>query len=242
MRPEEYNTLRECETSHWWYTVLHRLVLTELRRSIPAGAEVLDAGCGTGGMLSQLRQWHATGIDISHSALDHCRQRGQANVAQGSVNSLPFADESFACVLALDVLYHSDVDESLALAELVRVLKPEGTLILNLAAFELLRGSHDAAVHGRRRYRANRVRTLLEANGLQLRVCHYWNAWLFLPLLIKRKLWSSDRSDTTMPGPFINNILSLAGRLDANFCRTLRVPFGTSLFAVASKPRRLIGQ
>jgi SAM-dependent methyltransferase len=237
MKPLEYETMRTCEDRHWWYAVLRDLVCTELRRRVPVGEAVLDAGCGTGGMMARLNLWDKTGIDFSPIAIQHCRNRGLPNVRRASVNALPFADESFAAVLCLDVLYHEAVEPERASGELLRVLRPGGVLIFNHAAFETLRGTHDAAVSGKRRYRADQVHESLRRHGMAMDVMHYWNAWLFLPLMLHRRFAVSTVSDMAMPAKWFNAVLASAGRVDAWLCRALRVPFGSSLFVVAHKPR-----
>ncbi len=235
MRLAEYDTLRASDVHHWWYAVLRSLV----DKRLPSQGRLLDAGCGTGGMLEFLRdKISATGIDISAQAVAHCHQRGLHTVELGRVEALPFADETFDVVLSLDVLYHAGVNETRALAEMRRVLRPQGLLLLNLPAFASLRGSHDVAVAGARRYTAGRLRSLLEASSFTVESIQYWNAWLFFPLLLWRqisRLKSSRTSDLHLTPLWMNTILTHMGRLDARLCRGLHIPFGSSLFAVACK-------
>lgn len=246
MHAPEYDTLRAVEDRHWWYAVLRSLVLCALAGRLPPRGHLLDAGCGTGGMLDflrgRIRHLDVEGIDVSAQAVGHCQRRGLSTIREGSVHELPFDDGDFDAVLSLDVLYHAEVDEERALAEMSRVLRPGGLLVLNLPAFECLRGSHDAAVCGVRRYMAYHVRSLLEHHSLRVEMIHYWNAWLFLPLLIWRR-WSrlglkpemEPASDVKLPPAWLNRSLKTAGRLDACLCRVLRLPFGSSVFAVAKK-------
>ncbi len=253
MRNREYDIMRTAEDRHWWYKVLHEQVLRELAARLPARARVLDAGCGTGGMLAEIKkhapQWEIRGTDLAQAAIGHCRARGLQGVRQGNVCELPFENESFDAVLSLDVLYHERVDDCKALQEMSRVLRPGGWLVLNVPAFEELRGAHDEAVCGARRYEACQVRPLVERNNLKLQMIHYWNAWLFLPLLAWRR-WSRRPhpgrkggavSDLAMPPGWLNGLMTLAGRTDALACRFLGVPFGTSVFAVVGKPARRLG-
>ncbi len=235
MKPEQYSILRECEDQHWWYVVLRGLVLAEMQGRVPVGTPVLDAGCGTGGMMERLKAWQMEGIDSSELAVRLCEERGLIHVRQGSVNELPYADGSFAAVLCLNVLYHEDVEPPRALAEMMRVLRPGGVFISNHAAFDVLRGGHDASVCGARRYTARRMRTALAAHAVRIETMHYWNAWLFLPLLLRRLLGSRSDSDLKMPPRWLNALLAAAGRIDARLCRLLALPFGSSLFVVATK-------
>jgi SAM-dependent methyltransferase len=241
--------LRHVEDRHWWHTVLRRQVLLALAgASLPPRAQLLDAGCGTGGMLAFLRETCPSldldGIDASELAVRHCQKRGLKQVRHGSVHSLPFANDTFDVVLSLDVLYHSGVEEERTLVELRRVLRPGGLLVLNLPAFECLRGAHDVAVCGARRYNACHVREMLGRHSLAGVSTHYWNAWLFLPLLAWRRMTrlqpgameTAAVSDLILPQAWLNRCLKLIGRLDVTACRVLRVPFGSSVFATARKP------
>jgi SAM-dependent methyltransferase len=246
MQAPEYDTLRAAEDHHWWYAVLHGLVKRSLTGRLPPRGHVLDAGCGTGGMLDFLR-WRircldVEGIDASELAVEHCQKRGLSTVQMGSVERLPFEDGEFDAVLSLDVLYHAGVDEGRALEEMSRVLQPGGLLVVNLPAFECLRGSHDQAVCGARRYKACQVRSLLERHSLAVEMIHYWNAWLFPPLFMWRKWSRMGRrngpqavSDLHLTPGWLNRTLTWAGRLDAWLCRVARVPFGSSVFVVACK-------
>lgn len=248
MLTHEYTTMREVEDTYWWYNTLRRMVVREVQRRAPSdAARLLDAGCGTGGMMERLRQqnekWKIVGLDMSAEAVQHTRERGFDEVTTGSVSALPFADASFDCVLSLDVLYHNDVDQEKALAELARVLAPGGFLVLNLPAFPQLSGRHDAAVRGARRYTTSGVRTLLSKAGFKVETMYYWNAWLFFPVLawrfISRFFHPKDkddtRSDLTPMSQTLNGTLAVMSRADAKLCRVVKMPVGTSVFAVATR-------
>jgi SAM-dependent methyltransferase len=168
--------MREQEDRHWWYRSLHELV----QRRLGAARDVLDAGCGTGGLLAQLGP-RAFGVDISERALEHARGRGLTRVARASVCALPFPDGSFDAALALDVLYHRRVtDEAGALAELARVVRPGGTVIIQAAAHPWLARNHDRTVHGARRHTRRGLGALARAAGLAVVELSYRNT-LALP-------------------------------------------------------------
>lgn len=252
MRAPEYDLMRAVEDRHWWYAVLRSQVLHALAGRLPPRGRLLDAGCGTGGMLEYLKgricDLNVEGVDDADEAVRHCLERGLRMVQLGSVEALPHADAAFDAVLSLDVLYHEGVIEKKALAEMGRVLRPGGLLVLNLPAFEGLRGSHDVAVSGARRYGASQVRKLLEHSSFDVEQIHYWNAWLFLPLLVWRQLsrikaerGAEGESDLRLSPRWMNSLLTGMGRLDAGLCRELRLPFGSSVFAVARKAKRSTG-
>ncbi len=252
MKAPEYDLMRSVEDRHWWYAVLRSLVQHALAGRLPPRGLLLDAGCGTGGMLEflqgQICDLNAAGVDAAEEAVRHCQQRGLSSVQLGSVEALPYAEAAFDAVICLDVLYHAGVCEELALAEMSRVLRPNGLLVLNLPAFDSLRGSHDVAVSGARRYGELQVRTLLEHSNFAVEMIQYWNAWLFLPLLvwrqlsrIKTELGPAGESDLKITPDWMNAMLTGVGKLDAGLCRELRLPFGSSVFAVARKRNRSTG-
>lgn len=248
MLAHEYQTMRNVEDTYWWYSTLRSLVVREAHARLNGNpACLLDAGCGTGGMMARLHQananWSLSGIDLSPDAVQITRERGFADVQTGSVSELPFPDGRFDGVVSLDVLYHDGVDQEKALKEFARVLKPGGFLILNLPAFNVLSGSHDKAVSGARRYTSGDVKRLLPPAGFKVEALHYWNAWLFLPILAWRvasrwlqpKEEEHTKSDLSTLAPPINNTLAAVSGIDARVCRLTGWPFGTSVFTVAVK-------
>lgn len=98
-------------------------------RHIPAGARVLDIGCGDGFVTTPLFRHgiDVTGIDVDETALASV----EAKTIVGSAEALPFADHSFDVVLSFGVLCILDHPDK-ALAEIARVLKPGGTAIIDI--------------------------------------------------------------------------------------------------------------
>lgn len=86
---------------------------------------VLDAGCGEGVLVDEYAErLDIVGLDAHYSS---------ARVRTGSLLDLPFAAESFDRALCLDVLEHLQYEhQARALAELFRVLRPNGELLLSL--------------------------------------------------------------------------------------------------------------
>lgn len=238
MKAQQYSVLRAMEDRHWWYRVLHGQVMHILEANLRRGAELLDAGCGTGGLLARVQgTYRVRGCDRSSLAVRHCHDRGLDQlVIQADVCDLPFSEAEFDAALLLDVLYHREVVVSRALAELRRVLRRSGLLVVNTAAFQCLYGAHDEAVHGARRYRSADLCRVLEEAGFKVLQAHYWNAWLFLPLLLRRRCFQeAEQSDLRMPPRWLNALLTIGTRVDAALCRMLQVPFGSSLMVLAQK-------
>jgi SAM-dependent methyltransferase len=255
MEHEAYTALRAEEETYWWYRGLHRLVVQLLRMHAPQSlvspgeSLILDAGCGTGGMLAALMDHrHRFGIDLSPLALHLARDRSGLRLCRGTVERLPFSEASFDLVLSLDVLYHRAVaSDRAALGEMFRCLKPGGTLLLNLPAYEALRSSHDQAVHTARRYRRRGLRALLEDAGFQVIRLTHWNTLLFpglaLVRLARRRHLHATASRPAPAGdvaplpPMLNRLLLEVLVLEHRILRWTDFPFGLSLVAVARRPQ-----
>ncbi len=236
MEAVEYTRLHELERSHFWYVGLHALLRGALRRW--GGPRVLDAGCGTGGLLLDLPG--AVGVDRSPLALGFCARRGLRRTACADVQRLPFADGAFDAVVSADVLYHRAVsDDGSALAELARVTRPGGVVVLNLPAHRALRGAHDDFVHGARRYARADVAVLAARAGLQPVRLTSWNAALLPAAWVVRRLSRGGpaASDVARPPAPLNAALTAWLRVEAWLALRVGLPCGLSVFAVLRRPR-----
>jgi ubiquinone/menaquinone biosynthesis C-methylase UbiE len=246
MSPEENDIMRSVEDHYWWYQALRSSVAAAIE---PAAADfsLLDAGCGTGGMLNVVRQKfpaaNLTGVDQSPHALELTAERQTgAKLVSASVHELPFPGSSFDFVLSLDVLSAIGVDDSLAMHECYRVLRPGGRLILNVAALEFLKGAHDRAVEADRRYARRQLQALLEGAHFRVERLSYWNAAFTPPIALVRWLSrgrsggnESPRSDFRALPSILNSFFRRVAALELSASRHVSLPFGTSLFAVARK-------
>jgi SAM-dependent methyltransferase len=234
MEPDEYAKMDAAESIMWWYRALHARLLDALS---DCPDPVLDAGCGTGGLLTRLGENRAAfGLEWNASGAALAAAKSARPVARGSVNDMPFAMGAFGTVVLADVLCHAAVEPALALAEVRRVLQPKGRLIVNMPAFRALMSAHDARVHNARRMNLRETRAMLRDAGFRVLRADYWNS-LLLPLMIaRRKLLarSSDRSDVAAIPPWLDRTFHGITELE----RRLRLPLpaGGSVLAVAERP------
>jgi SAM-dependent methyltransferase len=244
MHAREYEAMRAVEDSHFWYRALHVHIETLLARHAPEARTILDAGCGTGGMAARLEQAgkSVTALDLREEALVRCRERGLTRVVPGSVDALPFPDDHFDAVLSLDVWCHRAVDDGKAAREALRVLKPGGLLLLNLPAYDNLRGHHDIVVETARRYDKKTLKSLLNEANLEIIFTTHWNTALF-PLLAASRLASrtilkknENQSDVAPVNPAINAALLKILTLERTIFLKTPLPYGLSLLTVARKP------
>ncbi len=81
----------DVDEHHWWYRGRRRIIAAELDRlPLPAGAQVLDAGCGSGRTLVDLQRYgEVVGIELNEDAAEIARERGCGEVVIGRLEELP---------------------------------------------------------------------------------------------------------------------------------------------------------
>jgi SAM-dependent methyltransferase len=233
MEPTEYDLMDEAEQNMWWYRALHARLATALA-GIPG--PILDAGCGTGGLLARLGRSDCVGLEYDARAARRAAAKSGVAIVQGSVNAMPFRDGAFAAIVSADVLCHAAVDPAAALAELRRVLRPGGMLVLNLPSYQWLLSAHDHRVHNTRRFTAHGARALLANAGFHAVRTRYWNGLLLPLMVVQRKLFArSDNaaSDVAPFSPWLN--ASLHGITALERCLPFPLPAGGSLSVVAKR-------
>ena len=150
----------EVDEHHWWYRGRRRIIRAELERlPLRAGARVLDAGCGSGRTLDELADYgEVHGIELDPQAAEAARARRQGEVEVGRLEELPWDDATFDLITCLDVIEHTP-DDRVTLAELRRVCKPGGWLLVTVPAYQALWSLHDDANHHYRRYERATLRS-----------------------------------------------------------------------------------
>lgn len=233
------------ERDHFWFRGFRRFVAPLLDRAAAgrSGLVALDCGCGTGHNLHLLRRYgRAFGIDLTWSGLAYAAARGERHVARASAGLLPFGDATFDLVTSFDVIYSlPDEVERAAVAEMWRVLKPGGSLVLNVAALPLLHGSHSVLSGEVRRYSKPGLRTTLEAAGFAIERLTYTNATtlpITLAVRLAQRIGGAGESaaEISVPAAPVNAALDAILALEARALAFVNMPAGSSLLCLARRP------
>ena len=235
------------EDEHYWFRSLRRVAELMIRQAAPRGSRfdgIVDCGAGTGRNLDWLSRFGpAVGVELTPLALDVARARGR-RVVRGSVTALPLADASMHLATSLDVLYClDDRSETQALQEMWRVLVPGGLALFNVAALDILHGSHSTLTAEVRRYTKSRLRERLAGAGFGIERMTFLNLTLFPPALAVRtverlsgRASEASEADLRVPAAPVNFALDAALRAEAVWLGLANLPIGTSIMAVARKP------
>ncbi len=238
MEPDEYNLMDQAEGHMWWYRALHGSLLAALE-----GVEgrILDVGCGTGGFLAALRRARpdvaAVGVEYAEGAARAAIRKSGALIVRGSANALPFQPAQFDAAITADVLCHAAVDPGVALAEIGRVLRPGGLLVVNMPAFRWLHSTHDRRVHNARRVTARELHDWLAEAGFVSVETHYWDGLLLPLMVLHRKILARSDAAPSDVGAFPDWLdASLYGVAEMERRLGIRLPAGGSVLAAAHRP------
>jgi ubiquinone/menaquinone biosynthesis C-methylase UbiE len=202
-----------------------------VREHLPCEA-FLDAGCGDGRYLAALADElpeRRAGFDLSERILATARRRVSADFRQGNLEAIPFADGAFDLVLCSQVIEHV-LDADAAVAELARVLRPAGTLIISTdnarnyvtktinaprtAAVSMLRlrGARGRVESPAVAYTHRAFRALLERGGLAVEHVETFRFHLMWPFDVRPLTLAVNTVETHLPPHVFGDILVVVAR------------------------------
>ena len=230
---------------HFWFqwrlAALRRL-LADVGAPTDRPARVLDVGCGTGVLRSQLEastDWTVDGADLNLPALE------AAPSGRGALYYYDIEECREPWVASYDVVTLCDVIEHIEntrpfLEAATQHLKPDGLLIVNVPALPALHSAYDEAAGHLRRY--TRATLAAECRELPLEVCEtrYWGLSM-VPLLALRKVWVRPgeanravlREGFEPPGATAHALLRAVMRAESRGLR--RPPLGSSVLLAARR-------
>ncbi len=248
MEKDFYLQYASVEDKHWWFVARRRILQQVIRKlNLPTNAQILEAGCGTGGNLKILSRYgQVSAMELDEIACQLANQRQVTQVKQGSLpDNIPFKSD-YDLIVILDVIEHLDNDLS-ALEALYYKLKPGGYLLVTVPAYMFLWSEHDEINHHKRRYRLKGLKQVVKKAGYEVNYGSYFNTLLFpliatarslaklLPKQNQNKYENQNSSDLRMPSKSVNKILQWLFASESYFINRFTLPFGVSVLLLARK-------
>lgn len=248
---EEYKMMFEVEKDLWWYRILHEKIYEALqeRFSNQRDINLLDIGCGTGGLLDSLREKgyiNLQGIDYSEAAIQFAQSR-ELTVTFLSIDNVAqyFDGQQFDAIICDDVFYCLEIEQiERAFVNIASLLKSGGLFLSNNNAFASFYGTHDVAVGGKHRFVLADFKSIIQKSKLSLMQYSYWSLFL-APLIwavrflqrIQLKFGLLDESNLTsdveMPAVWLNNCFYRLVKMEERLIKTGF--WGSSLFLKIKK-------
>lgn len=240
MSPDAYIEMAATETEHWWF-VARRKILEDTLRSmeLPADAQILEVGSGTGGNLDMLSQFGSvSALEMDEAARQFAREKtaGNIDIKEGVCpNDMPFQDRKFDLICLFDVLEHIDEDTE-TLAVLKTMLTPTGKILVTVPAYQWMWSAHDAYLHHHRRYSATEFKSKAARAELNVkRLSHFNTLLLPLAILVRLKDRIIKRSTPTggaVPIGPLNRLFTIIFRSESALLSRMNLPAGLSLMGI----------
>jgi SAM-dependent methyltransferase len=244
---ESFAALAAVSEGHFWFESRNELIRWLVRQYAPSARRVLEIGCGTGFVLSALRQAlpaaKISGSELHSRGLVAARQRHGRSVELIQMDARHcHLMETLDLVGAFDVLEHV-AEDSDVLSEIAHMLKPGGILIATVPQHPRLWSASDDRAHHQRRYRRGELAEKAHAAGLKPLYQSSFTTLAF-PIMVAARLVPRRRSRENLseyqlrPHPAANWALLGLARLEHGLRRAgLPLPFGGSQILVACRPR-----
>ncbi|MBI2613521.1 MAG: class I SAM-dependent methyltransferase [Candidatus Levybacteria bacterium] len=238
MRLDLYGDLYLQEERHWWH-ISKRNVVKKMLGAIlhNKNIKILDIGCGAGKTMDMLSYFGTIwGLDNNKRALSFCKKRGFRHLVLADAADTGFENDFFDVITMLDVLEHTEKNSTLQ--ETKRILKPRGSMIITVPAYQWLWSAWDEVLKHKKRYTKHDLEETVRKNGFTVVRSSYMYSFLVLPIFIFRKLKSqknSYESDFSTNPSIINFLFALFSNIERYFVVRGWIPFGTSLILVCKK-------
>lgn len=191
MDREYYQKYYEFEKNHWWFRARAEILKDYIRKQFlpTANYKILNVGAATGGSIEWLSQLgEVTSLEFDPECVLFIKEHLKVDILEGSILSLPFAENSFDLVCAFDVVEHVQNDQ-IAVRELARVCRTKGSVLITVPAHMRLWSQHDVVNQHYRRYTVESLMKILKElpNG-KIRFISYFNYHFYFPILLVRKM------------------------------------------------------
>ncbi len=242
MERKVYNRHIKNQKTHWWFSVRRKLISEFIKRhSIKKkNLKILDYGCGSGTNIESLVKFgkvfcYEKDKKTSDYLLSEYKKNKQVTVFKKLDKSI-----KYDYVILADVLEHIKDDTS-ALKNLKKFIKPNGKILLTVPAYNFLFSKKDEVLKHFRRYSYNEIKNVVSKNYSIKRVT-FFNTLLFLPIATITIIFKALKIDyiddvEKTPNKIINNLLYFIFSLELFFLKYIDFPFGVSIIIVGEKKK-----
>jgi SAM-dependent methyltransferase len=231
------------EKNHFWFQSRNELILWALKRFFPGVESFLEIGCGTGFVLSGIKDScshvRLLGSDIFIEGLKFAQERmSNVELFQLSAMDIPFENE-FDVIGAFDVLEHIEEDDTV-LNQMFHALKDDGGAIITVPQHPFLWSTFDDISAHKRRYVSRDLKSKVEAAGFHIAYMTSFVFFLFPFMLLSRFVNRSKTDIDPLTELKVHSVINrmFKGILDIErfFIRSgLSLPFGGSLLLILNK-------
>lgn len=247
MSPDAYMEMARTQATHWWFVARREILRSQINHlNLPPDADILEIGSGTGANLGLLADFgKVVALEMRAEAIALAERRccggmRRISMLQGTCpQDLPTLSQRFDLICLFDVLEHIEQDSE-SLAGLALLLKPNGTLILTVPAYQWMWGPHDAYLHHKRRYSKRTLSSRCADAGLSVSRISHFNTLLFPLAVIGRmveKITGKQTSATQTPPAPVNALFTRLFAFERHILERMQMPFGLSLLLLA-RPNR----
>jgi SAM-dependent methyltransferase len=249
MNKEYIRQYVQLEKEYWWFVVRQKILFNFLSKQLidTSNNDILNIGAAGGGSTKWLSTFGKVVSLEPESLFVELLKAQSLEVVNADIINMPFEDNSFDLVCAFDVIEHVENDVE-AMKEMLRVCKPNGIICIAVPAFNMLWSKHDV-VNGHFRRYSKKMLKVLGDNFVCIKQkdVTYFNAILFVPILIARKLRNlffkdikNKESDFAYfnNGSILNYILKTVFSIELLLLKFMKLPFGVSLVSAWQKANR----
>lgn len=246
MNKEYIQQYVQLEKEHWWFVVRQKILFNFLAKHLinKSQNDILNIGPAGGESSRWLSAFGKVVSVETESLFVELLKRQNLEVVNADINNMPFEDNSFDLVCAFDVIEHVQNDIE-AMKEMIRICKPNGTICIAVPASKIMWSKHDVVNGHFRRYSKTMIKVLGDNFAcIRQKEVTYFNAILFAPILIARKLRNlffkdskNKESDFTYfkNGSILNYVLKIIFSIELLLLKFMKLPFGVSLVSAWQK-------